>query len=71
MPQLLFNYNGAHDFAQVMQQVYVYMSTTDLSFPFNGHTYSFSLWQCFISTIVIGVIVDILVFGFHVMIRRL
>lgn len=71
MYKLLFNYNGGHDLAQVMNQLYVFMATTDIEFPFNSHTYSFSLWECFIVTLVFSISVDVLVFGFHVIIRRL
>ena len=68
---LSFNYNGNGDFAQILQQLYVFMATESLSFPFNGNNYSFTLWECFVITIVFSVSVDVLVFGFHLMIRRL
>lgn len=71
MYKLLFNYNGGHDLAGIMNQLYVYMATTYIEFPFNSRTYSFSFWECFIVTLVFSISVDVLIFGFHVIIRRL
>ena len=39
MYKLLFNYTGGHDFAQVLHQLYVYMYITEITVPFNSHTY--------------------------------
>lgn len=69
--KLLFNYNGHGDFAQIMQQVYVFMAMNDVSFTFNGHNYSFSYWTCFLTTIVLSISVDIIVFGYHVIVRHI
>lgn len=71
MYQLAFNFNGTGDFAQVIQQVYLFMVLTDVSFTFNGHSYSFTYWECFITTLVFSFVVDVLIFGFHTIIRRL
>lgn len=70
MYKLAFQYTGGHDFAQILHQVYTYMYITSITIPFNSHTYSFTLWECFIVTLTIGLLVDLFAFGCHVIIRR-
>lgn len=35
------------DFAYVLHQVYVYLTTHSFEFTFNGTFFSFTYWQCF------------------------
>ncbi len=62
-----FERPSQRDLAYVIWQIYNWMNTTVITFPFNGIEYSFNLWHLFITVIVFWIVVDILTYGFQLL----
>lgn len=62
--------SGAPDLAYIIYQIYEWMASHTIYFPFNGKYYAFTFWQCFITIVGFWLVVDVICMGWRLLNRN-